>query len=100
MTTTLTCPDETELLALAMGEPVAAAMTAHVDGCSKCQTTLDQLQAELSLLRANRPEAPLSPSTTNEPKTGQVDTNGSGDHPGVTATREFHDRTGEAETLS
>ena len=24
MTTTLTCPDETELLALAMGEPVAA----------------------------------------------------------------------------
>ena len=82
MTTTLTCPDETELLALAMGEPVAAAVTAHVNGCSKCQTTLDQLQVELALLRANRPEAPLSPSTTNEPQTGYADTNGSDDHHG------------------
>ena len=35
MTTTLACPDETELLALAMGEPVAAAVTAHVDGCAE-----------------------------------------------------------------
>ena len=32
MTTTLACPDETEMLAVAMGEPVAAAVTSHVDG--------------------------------------------------------------------
>jgi eukaryotic-like serine/threonine-protein kinase len=100
MTTTLTCPDETELLALAMGEPVGARVTAHVGGCSKCQTTLDQLQAELALLRANQPEAPLSSSTTNEPKTGHADTNGSRDYPCATATGEFHDRTGEPDTLS
>ena len=98
MTTTLTCPDETELLALAMGEPVAARVTAHVNGCSKCQTTLEQIQAEVSLLRANRP--PLSPSATIEPKTGHADANGSGDHLGMTATGEFHDRTGESNTLS
>jgi hypothetical protein len=49
--TTLSCPDETELLALAMGEPIAAAVTAHVDGCAMCRTRLDRLEAELASLR-------------------------------------------------
>ena len=37
MPSTLTCPDEAELLALAMGEPVAAEVAAHVADCATCQ---------------------------------------------------------------
>jgi hypothetical protein len=53
MTTTLACPDETELLALAMGEPVAAALASHVNGCAASQTKFRRLQAEVALLRQN-----------------------------------------------
>ena len=81
MTTTLACPNETELLAVAMGEPVAAAVTAHVDSCSKCQSTLEQLQVELALLRANQPKTAESPATTKLPNSGHADANGSGDQP-------------------
>ena len=38
MPSTLACPEETELLALAMGEPVAAEVAANVAGCTSCQT--------------------------------------------------------------
>jgi serine/threonine protein kinase len=61
MTTTLACPDETEMLAVAMGEPVAAAMTAHVDGCVMCRARLDRLKAELASLRQNHGYAPTPP---------------------------------------
>jgi hypothetical protein len=63
MTTTLACPDETELLALAMGEHVAAAITAHVDGCATCRTTLDRLLAEVAALRQNQGHGMTPPST-------------------------------------
>ena len=63
MTSTLTCPDETELLALAMGETAAAAVTAHVAGCASCQTQLDRLQAEVASLRQNHAHGPTPPST-------------------------------------
>jgi hypothetical protein len=53
MTTTLACLDETELLALAMGEPVAAVVTAHMEGCALCRRRLDRLQAEVASLRQN-----------------------------------------------
>ena len=42
MPSSLTCPDEADLLALAMGEPVAAAIAAHVAGCTSCQTRLER----------------------------------------------------------
>jgi hypothetical protein len=53
MPTTLVCPEENELLALAMGEPGLAAITAHVDECPSCKATLERLQAEVALLRQN-----------------------------------------------
>jgi serine/threonine protein kinase len=61
MTTTLACPDETEMLAVAMGEPVAAAVTAHVDGCVMCRARRDRLKAELASLRQDHGYAPTPP---------------------------------------
>jgi serine/threonine protein kinase len=66
MTTSLACPDETELLVLAMGEPVAAALKAHVDGCAACQTRLARLHAEVAILRQNH-ECETPPSTELDP---------------------------------
>ena len=58
MPSSLTCPDETELLALAMGEPVPAEVDAHLAGCASCQTRLERLKAEVALLRAERQDGP------------------------------------------
>jgi hypothetical protein len=71
MTTTLACPDETEMLAVAMGEPVAAAVTAHVDGCVMCRARVDRLKAELASLRQNHgcaatPPDPFDPESVAE----------------------------------
>jgi hypothetical protein len=63
MPTILACPEETDLLALAMGEPGLAEVAAHVNGCASCQKRLEELQAEVALLRANQSEISLSPST-------------------------------------
>ena len=67
MTTTLACPNEAELLALAMGEPVAPAATAHVGTCALCRATLERLQSEVALLRRNRECVPAPPSTERDP---------------------------------
>ncbi len=53
MPSTQACPEENELLALAMGEPVANAVTVHADECPSCHATLERLQAEVALLRQN-----------------------------------------------
>jgi hypothetical protein len=67
MTTNLACPDETELLVLAIGEPVAEPLKAHVDGCAACQTRLDRLRAEVALLRQNHECDETPPSTELDP---------------------------------
>jgi hypothetical protein len=59
----LSGPPATELLTLAMGEHVAAAITAHVDGCATCRTTLDRLQAEVASLRQSHRHGMTPPST-------------------------------------
>lgn len=100
MTTTLTCPDNAELLALAMGESVAAAVPAHVGSCPRCETALALLQVELALLRANQPEVPSSASITTEPDSGHSDTDSPDDHPGTTATWKSNDPEGERLSFS
>jgi anti-sigma factor ChrR (cupin superfamily) len=67
MTTTLACPDEAELLAIAIGVPVAAAVTAHAGGCAKCRTRLEQLQAEVASLRQSQGNGTTPPSTEHGP---------------------------------
>ena len=95
MPSTLACPDETELLALAMGEPVAAAVTAHVDGCASCQTKLDRLQAEVALLRQNHGHGTTPPSTEHDPA---VDHDGEPSSAGTTQDWTSADPAGTTDT--
>jgi eukaryotic-like serine/threonine-protein kinase len=81
MATTLACPDETEMLAVAMGEPVAAEVRAHVDGCVMCRARRDRLQAELAALRQNHGYAATPPSTELDPAEDH-----DGEPPGVGTT--------------
>jgi hypothetical protein len=82
MPSSLTCPEEAELLALAMGDPAAAEVTAHLAGCASCQSRLERLKADVELLRADRQEASfsrspsISPSTVSEPMSHPDATNG------------------------
>ena len=103
MPTTLACPEENELLALAMGEPGLAEVAAHVDGCASCRTKLGQLQAEVAILRANQSEISLSPSTSppaaSEATSGPAATCGEVDQPGATASWELDDTAGDRAAL-
>jgi anti-sigma factor ChrR (cupin superfamily) len=87
MTTTLACRDETELLALAMGEPVPAAVTAHVEGCPMCRTKLDRLKAEVASLRQNHSPETAPRSTELDPA---VDHDGEPSGVGTTMEKGHH----------
>jgi anti-sigma factor ChrR (cupin superfamily) len=51
MSRMMTCPDEHELLVVATGEPAAAAIVEHLEGCEDCRERVDRLRAELTALR-------------------------------------------------
>jgi hypothetical protein len=70
MPSTRACPEENKLLALAMGESAADAVTCHVNGCTSCQTKLTRLRAEVAILRANQSQMALSPSTCHSAASG------------------------------
>jgi hypothetical protein len=68
-----TCPEEAELLGLAMEDPPPAEVAAHLAGCASCQSRLERLKAEVALLRGYRQEGAnlaldiyLSPSLDRE----------------------------------
>jgi serine/threonine protein kinase len=63
----LTCPDEAELLVIAMGEPVDPALREHVEGCSTCRARVEQLRAEVASLVGNFEDGMTSPSTEADP---------------------------------
>jgi len=67
MATTLVCPEEAELLALAAGEEPSEELRAHLSRCPTCPGRLEQLKAELAELREGAPGAPLSPATASGP---------------------------------
>jgi hypothetical protein len=46
-----TCPDEAELLPVAMGEPVAADVRQHIQDCPSCREHLKRLEGEITSLR-------------------------------------------------
>jgi hypothetical protein len=104
MPSILACPEENELLVLAMGEPAAPAITAHAAGCSRCQRALKRLAAEIAQLRANRPEMALAPSTylstAGEATTDPDDAASLVGHAGATANWESRDPVGDHVSLS
>ena len=51
MPSSLTCPEDPELLAVAAGEEPADELREHVDGCRECQTRLGRCKAEVVELR-------------------------------------------------
>jgi predicted Ser/Thr protein kinase len=72
-----TCPDEPELLQIAMGEPVDSALLEHVEGCANCRAQVEQLRAEVESLVGSLPPQARSTSTepdpTNEPAANPAD---------------------------
>jgi len=50
MPSSLLCPDETELLRIAVEGPVESAVLGHIEGCSQCRRRLEQLRAEVQSL--------------------------------------------------
>jgi anti-sigma factor RsiW len=51
MRSSLTCPDEADLLAAADGEPIPDELHAHLAGCPACAGRLEQIKAEIARLR-------------------------------------------------
>jgi len=91
MPSSLTCPAEAELLAVAAGEEPSEELRAHLSRCPTCPGRLEQLKAELAALRERAPEAPLSPATASEPAAVPATSDGQADQPGATATWQSSD---------
>jgi anti-sigma factor RsiW len=53
MPSILTCPQETELLALAAGEADSEAIRMHLARCPRCRDRLARFTAEVVVLRAS-----------------------------------------------
>ncbi len=63
MPSTVTCPDESELLKIAMDEPIAPTIREHVDGCAKCCSAVARFRAEVASLVGGPHSGTGSPST-------------------------------------
>jgi hypothetical protein len=50
MSAVSTCPDESELLPLATGEPASEAIGRHLDARPACRGRMERLRAEVSAL--------------------------------------------------
>jgi hypothetical protein len=67
MTAISTCPDESELLPAATGEPADDAIARHLDGCPICAGRVELLRAELTALRRDLGDAVKPASTEPDP---------------------------------
>jgi serine/threonine protein kinase len=54
------CPEDPELLAMAMGSTVPEPVRLHVDDCADCRLRVDRLRAELSAVRNVAAELPVA----------------------------------------
>jgi serine/threonine protein kinase len=71
MPSTPTCPDESELLKIALGEEIDAAVREHVDGCAQCHSRVEQFRAEVASLVGISPGATGSCSTERDPASSE-----------------------------
>src|SRR3954471_17299684 len=67
MPSSLTCPEEAELLAVTAGEEPSDELRMHLSGCPLCLERLGQLNLEVAMFRENTMRAEESPSTVNGP---------------------------------
>jgi hypothetical protein len=73
------CPDESELLAAATGEPTSDAILQHVDVCKACSGRVERLRAEVSALRRDLGEGLAADPTGTEPaEAGEGESSGGG----------------------
>jgi serine/threonine protein kinase len=73
-----TCPDEPELLRIAMGEPVDDALLDHVADCSNCRARVEQLRAEVASLVGSFQDGQTSLPTQADPDEGDHEETPSG----------------------
>jgi serine/threonine protein kinase len=85
MPSSLTCPDDGELLAVAAGEAPSAELRKHLAECPECRARQEQFQAELAVFRQMPPAAFLSPCTAGEPASDPSTANGRADASAATA---------------
>jgi hypothetical protein len=60
------CPEETDLLRIALEEPVEPAVLGHVDGCSQCRQRVEQLRAEVKSLAGHFQNHGMTGDSTTE----------------------------------
>ncbi|MGO9601601.1 MAG: protein kinase domain-containing protein [Isosphaeraceae bacterium] len=88
MISSLKCPDEAELLAVATGDKPSEKQRQHLAGCPACCARIERVKAELALLRKNAPESAPASSTVSDPTSAPSLTNGHADHRAETTSRE------------
>ena len=85
MPSSLTCPDDAELLAVASGDEPSPALRGHLADCSKCRERLEHFHAGVGLLRRAASQAGPAGSTAREPAFDPVTANGRADDSDATA---------------
>jgi hypothetical protein len=65
MPSSLTCPEEPELLAVAAGEEPSEELRMHFAGCPLCRERLGQLNIEVAMFRETALIAEGCPSTVD-----------------------------------
>jgi hypothetical protein len=56
MPSSLTCPEEAELLAVAAGEDPSVELRMHLSGCPLCRELLGKLEFDIALLKQVSPD--------------------------------------------
>ena len=67
MPSSLMCPEETDLLRIALEEPVEPAVLGHIDDCSQCRQRVEQLRAEVKSLAGHFQNGTTGDSTEDSP---------------------------------
>ena len=67
MPSSLMCPEEAELLRIALEEPVEPAVLGHIDDCSQCRQRVEQLRAEVKSLAGHFQNGTTGDSTEDSP---------------------------------
>jgi serine/threonine protein kinase len=80
MTSSLTCPSEEELLAVAAGEAPSEELRSHLDLCPVCSDRLKRRKVELAELQKAARGTAACPSTTIEPTDDPAASNGRSEH--------------------